>query len=263
MRAAPGWSGIPVAADLRVRIRGTDAPMPGDVAAIVSEIWDRECARRPALFNGRVFCADAIGRHEIVGHWTEYRRVLAQLRRPALFDVLGIRSLAVNGLVACADGLVLGRRHGDAVYFPGHWQAAPAGSVEARSGDEVDLPGQLLAELQEELGLAPADIVAMMPVLAIEHAGSRIVDVGFLLETPLGFPEIERLHDAGGNAEYDALQAVPPATVSEFLEREDPTLMPSARLMLGAWIGAQGAGTTPSGPGAMRHPSPGRPGSPG
>ena len=230
-----------MAAGLRVRVRGSDAPMPADVAAIVSEIWDHERRRRPGLFNGRVFCADAIAHDEIVGHWTEYRRVLAQLRRPALFDALRIRSLAVTGLIDCADGLVLGRRHRDAVYFPGCWQAAPAGSVEARSGDGVDLAEQLLAELREELGMTPSDIVSMRPVSAIGHADSRIVDIGFLLETPLAFSEIERLHAAGGNAEYDALRAIPAAALPEFLATADPTLMPSARLMLGAWIEAQDA----------------------
>ncbi len=233
-----------VAADLRVRIRGADAPLPEDVAALVSDIWDRECAQRPGLFNGCVFCADAIASHEIVGHWTEYRRVLAQLRQPALFDVLGIRSLAVNGLIDCADGLVLGRRQRNAVYFPACWQAAPAGSVEARSGDGVDLVEQVLAELQEELGMTASDIVSTRPVLAIEHPESRIVDIGFLLETPLAYTDIAHRHTACGNAEYEALRAIPAAGLTEFLVRTGPTLMPSARLMLGAWIEAQGSSAT-------------------
>ncbi len=233
---------MPVTADLRVRIRGADAPLPADVAALVSDVWDRECAQRPGLFDGRVFCADAIDAHEIVGHWTDYRRVLAQLRRPTLLDVLRVRSLAVNGLIACADGLVLGRRQRDAVYFPGCWQAAPAGSVEARSDDGVDLAGQLLAELQEELGMAASDIVSMRPVLAIGHPESRIVDIGFLLETPLSFEDVAHRHATGGNDEYDALRAIPAAGLADVLAQGNPTLMPSARLMLEAWIEAQGGG---------------------
>ncbi len=233
---------MPVTADLRVRIRGVNAPLPAAVAALVSDVWDRERARRPGLFDGRVFCADAIDAHEIVGHWTNYRKALAQLRRPALFDVLRVRSLAVNGLIACADGLVLGRRQRDAVYFPGCWQAAPAGSVEARSGDGVDLAGQLLAELQEELGMAASDIVSMQPVLAIGHPESRIVDIGFLLETPLGFGDVAHRHATGGNAEYDALRAIPAAELAEFLAQGNPTLMPSARFMLEAWIEMQDGG---------------------
>ena len=235
MDAAGGWHGIPVAADLRVRTRGTDAPMSEDVAASVASIWENERRRRPALFNGRVFCADTIRHDEIIGHWTEYRRVLAQIRQPSLFEALGIRSLAVNGLIACVDGLVLGRRSADAVYLAGCWQAAPAGSVEAEPGEEPDLDRQVLAELREELGLTRADVTAMRPVLAIEHAATRIVDVGFLLSTHRTFREIERLHRAAGNAEYDALLVVAPGSLREFLARDDPMLTPSARFLLRCW----------------------------
>ena len=235
MDAVGGWRSIPVAADLRVHTHGTDAPMPASVAASVASIWEEERRRRPALFNGRVFCADTIDHDEIVGHWTEYRRVLAQIRRPSLFEALGIRSLAVNGLIACADGLVLGRRSADAVYLAGCWQAAPAGSVEAEPGDEPDLDRQVLAELREELGLIPADVMAMRPVLAIEHAATRIVDVGFLLSTHRTFREIGRLHRTAGNAEYDALRLVAPGSVREFLVRDDPMLAPSARFLLRSW----------------------------
>ncbi len=235
MPADPRWTGVPVAADLRVRVQGADPPLPADLAAIVSGIWMEECRRRPALFNGRVFCADAIGRHEIVGHWTEYRRVLAQIREPALCDALRVRSLAVNGLIGCPDGLLLGRRHQEAVYLSGHWQAAPAGSVEARGDDEPDLAAQLLAELEEELGLRPSDVRAMQPALAIEHADTRIVDVGFLLRTSLRFDEIQRLHAACGNGEYDQLRVIPYARIPLFLMDDEPTLLPSARLLLEAW----------------------------
>ena len=235
MDVVAGWRSIPVAADLRIRTHGADAPMPAWVAASVASIWDEERRRRPALFNGRVFCADTIGHDEIVGHWTEYRRVLAQVRQPSLFEALGIRSLAVNGLITCADGLVLGRRSADAVYLPGYWQAAPAGSVEAEPGDEPDLDRQVLVELREELGLTPADVTAMRPVLAIEHADTRIVDVGFLLETHRTFREIERLHRAAGNTEYDDLLLIAPGSLREFLARDDPMLTPSARFLLQIW----------------------------
>ena len=238
MSAAAGWSSVAIAPDLRIRIEGADAPLPASLAKVVAEIWNQECAQLPSLFNGRVFCADTIGHDEIVGHWTEYRRVLAQIRRPSLFSGLGIRSLAVNGLIECAEGLVLGRRHPHAVYFPGCWQAAPAGTVEARDGDDLDLARQLLAELREEVGLLDIDIVAMRPVIAIEHAATHIVDIGYLLRTSRRFSDIERLWNAAGNDEYDRLQVLAPALLPDFLDRAGPTLMPSARLLLAAWLAA-------------------------
>ena len=238
MSAAAEWSSVAVAADVRVRLEGADAPLPASLARVVSEIWDQECQQRPSLFNGRVFCADTVGHHEIVGHWTEYRRVLAQIRRPSLFRQLGIRSLGVNGLIECAEGLVLGRRHPHAVYFPGCWQAAPAGTVEARNGDDLDLARQLLVELREEIGLQETDIVSMKPVIAIEHAETHIVDIGYLLRTSRPFSDIERLWNARGDDEYDQLQVLAPASLPDFLDPAVPTLMPSARLLLAAWLAA-------------------------
>lgn len=206
--------------------------LPPALEAEVSAIWADERRRRPSLFNGRVFCADWIAPDRIAGHWTEYCRVLAQMRRPALFDSLQIRSLAVNGLLECADGLLLGRRHGDAVYLAGCWQAAPAGTVEARSGHDLDLAHQLLEELREELGLEAGDIVQMRPVAAIEHAETHVVDVGFLLRTPLSFAEVVARHRSGGNGEYDCLQRVGMTEIDHFLQAAGPTLLPSARILM-------------------------------
>ena len=207
--------------------------LPPALEAEVSAIWMDEQSRRPSLFNGRVFCADRIAPDRITGHWTEYRRVLAQMRRPELFDRLRVRSLAVNGLLECTDGLLLGRRHQDAVYLAGCWQAAPAGAVEARrSGHDLDLTRQLLEELREELGLEAGDIVQLRPLAAIEHAGTHVVDVGFLLRTPLSFADVAARHRSGGNAEYDRLQRVALAEIDRFLQAAGPTLLPSARILM-------------------------------
>ena len=210
--------------------------LPPDLEQEVASIWATERALRPDLFNGRVFCADRIAPDRIAGHWTEYRRVLAQMRRPALFDRFGIRALAVNGLIECLDGLVLGRRQPGAVYLPGFWQAPPAGNVEMRNGvTTIDLASQLLAELHEELGLQPAEAQDIRAVAAIEHAGTHVVDVGFLLRTPLSFTEMEARRVLAGNGEYDALRVVAPDDVPRFLAEVEELLLPSARILMRCW----------------------------
>ncbi len=214
------------------------AELPPDLDARINALWAAECAGRPGLFNGRVFCADTIAPDRIDGHWTEYRRVLAQMRHPDLFDRLQIRALAVNGLIECRDGLVLGRRHSGAMYLPGFWQSPPAGNVEARNGlDTIDLTSQLLAELDEELGLQPAEVEDVRAVVAIEHAGTHVVDVGFLLRTTLSFATIEARRVHAGNDEYDALRVVTPDAVARLLSEGEPMLLPSARILMGFWNG--------------------------
>ncbi len=216
------------------------AELPPDLEARVASLWSAERARRPSLFNGRVFCADRIAPDRIEGHWTEYRRVLAQMRHPDLFDRLRIRGLAVNGLIECADGLVLGRRQADAVYLPGFWQSPPAGAVETRVGLVAeDLTTQLLAELDEELGLQPAEVEDVRAVVAIDHADSHIVDVGFLLRTTLSFASIEARRSVAGNDEYDALRVVAPDDVARVSSGDEPMLLPSARILMRCWSGTR------------------------
>lgn len=157
-----------------------------------------------------MFSADTVNLGRIEGHWTEYRRVLAQIRVHDLFAALRIRLLAVNRLLQCADGLVLGRREPGSVFQPGVWQGPSAGSVERRvgptlpdQGGAVDLAGQILAGCQEELGLGAADVLVQPPLVAVEHGGSHIVDIGLLLRTRLAFAQIQAAWIAAATGEYD------------------------------------------------------------
>lgn len=234
MTPDPGWTAMVLRPDVAVVVAGVMPELPDSLAAEVDAIWNAEQRRHPSLFNGRVFCADDVAANRITGHWTEYRRLLAQVRQPLLFH-RPLRALAVNGLLECPDGLVFGRRSATALHLPGCWQAAPAGSVEARQGDDVDLADQLYAELVEELGLGAGDIDFARPVVAMEHAGTHIVDVGFLLRTPLSFATIETLHREAGNREYEALVVVGPDAIDRFVSTTGKTLVESARILIECW----------------------------
>ncbi|MDV3182418.1 MAG: hypothetical protein Q8869_00905, partial [Candidatus Phytoplasma australasiaticum] len=178
-----GWQAVMLESSVTVRIEPPPPPPAGAVIRTIEAVWEAERAMRPRLFNGRIFTADRIEPGAVTGHWTEYKRQLAQIRRPELRDILALRPLAVNGLLCCPEGAVLGRRSAGAVYLAGDWQATPAGSIEDRGDDQVDLLDQIGAELHEELGLDAEAISSVEPVAAVEHAGSRIVDLCFLLWT--------------------------------------------------------------------------------
>jgi hypothetical protein len=187
------------------------------------------------MFNGLVFSADAITPRLVTGHLTEYRRSVAQMERPELFAELGVRSLAVCGVLRCAGGVVVGRRHRAASYQAGMWQLAPAGSVDAGAVAEdgtIDLRRQLLGELGEELGL-PADAVGEpRPLCIVEHPGSHVSDLGMALVTKLSADAVLSAHRAGGNAEYEQLVVVPEARLSAFLVETGEALVPPAREFL-------------------------------
>ena len=101
-----------LAATVTVRATRDMEALPPDLDRHVETLW-QSAARRVAaggagrLFNGRVFSAEVIARTEILGHFTEYRRLVAQMEEHALFADLRIRSLSVCGVLRCPDGVAI------------------------------------------------------------------------------------------------------------------------------------------------------------
>ena len=217
-------------------------PAIRDRAALdeVDRLWSEALRAHPAMFNGRVFSADRVSSDRVVGHWTDYKLGYAQIRRPELFAMLGVRPVAVCGVVRCRDGIVFGRRSASAVYQAGQWQCPPAGSIERRAGDgeRVDLTAQLLAELEEELGLTADDVRSVRPLSAVEHPGSHVVDLGLAIETTRSGDEIVRSRrTAQGRAEYDGIVVVPPDRLDAQLGEWADGLVPPARSFLAVLLG--------------------------
>lgn len=229
-----------ITATLAIRVTGTMPPLSQALEREVEHLWQAARVRMAVggagrLFNGQAFNAARISPGEVAGHLTEYRRVVAQMERPALFESLQIRSLAVNGVLRCADGVAFGRRHRDAVYQPGLWQMPPAGSIDASGVDQdgrVDWCGQLLTELREEVGLDVNDVAVGEPICIVEHAGSHVLDLGVALRTALNKTQVLAAHRASGNTEYEPMRIVPEADLADFAADAGATLVPSALVFL-------------------------------
>jgi hypothetical protein len=182
-----------------------------------------------------VFSADTITRDRVAGHLTEFRRIVAQIECPGLFAILGVRPLAVCGVLRCAGGVVVGRRHRGAIYQAGMWQLPPAGSVDADAvGADglVDLRGQLFGELREELGLSAEDVGEPRSLCIVEHPGSHVSDLGMVLSTGLDAGAVLAAQRVRGNAEYQELVVVPEARLADFVAEVGETLVPPAREFL-------------------------------
>ena len=231
--------------DVVVRVVRDMPPLSAELDRQIEDIWRKASERVEAggagrLFNGRVFSVDAITRTStrlttITGHMSEYRRLVAQSEDHALFSLIGVRSLAVCGVLRCRDGVVIGRRPAAAIYQPGMWQLTPAGSVDngALAPDgTMDLCRQILTELREEVGI-PANLASEpQTICVVEHPGSHVCDLGMAITTSLDAAGVHLAHEASGNEEYDPLVVVPDHELQGFVDLAGPALVPPAREFL-------------------------------
>ena len=184
--------------------------LPPDLDTRISNLWAAVSAEH-ALFNGRVFSVDEVTPDRIAGHWSEYRRIVAQMQDATLRSAVNVRNLAVCGVLVGPDGVLLGRRIATALYQPGMWQLPPAGSVDGGAAipGGADLHRALMLELQEELGLGPEAVQGFHPLCLIEHPDSGVCDLGIALSTHLTHADLLAAHKARGNDEYDTLISAP------------------------------------------------------
>jgi hypothetical protein len=117
-----------VAADVAVRVVRQMPDLPPALDDKVERLCRRRvCGLREAgqgAVQRRVFSVDGFAADLVRGHLTEFRRVVAQMEQPARFTELGVRPLAVCGVLRCPDGVVMRRRHRGAVDRRG-WQLRP------------------------------------------------------------------------------------------------------------------------------------------
>jgi len=203
----------------------------------IESLWQAEQQRRgKAMFNGRILSATIIGANQIVGHFVEYRRLIAQQLRPELFEVLRVQAVAVSGLLYCQDGVVFGRRAGNTTQEAGQYELVPSGGIDESQLQEagrVDFRAQLFAELLEETGIGEHHVSTVEPFCLVEDHESHGFDIGFTLSTPMLSAEaIYRMHRETGSKEYDELIVVPSKELPGFVEQMGTQLVAVSSTLL-------------------------------
>ncbi len=233
---APGFTVHEIDPALEITVARAAPRLVPALEAEIERLWQSAQERLSgALFNGRVFSADVIAARHIEGHFTEFRRIVAQMARPELFADLGLRPLAVNGIVRLADGILLGLRSPRTAYQAGMWQLPPAGSIDPGAADRngrIDLAAQLLKELAEETGIVASPSAVGSPLCIVEHPASHVLDIGIPLSLSLGSEAALACHEKSGNGEYDPLHVIPAAELAARLSVLGSAVVPSARIFL-------------------------------
>jgi len=226
----------PIDGPVVVRVEPRSARPSRATLARVDAIWDEETQRRArAPFNGRVFSLDRLEGTTLHGNFVDYKWLLAQLRDAALFDELRVRSLAVSGLLETPGGLVFGLRGESLAQDSRQWELVPSGAVEAEliEADPASACArQILAELEEEVGLAPDQVSAPRPFALVEDPESHVVDLGMHLETRLSDAELGRHFGARRNVEYEKLEIVPVAALEDFVTTHAGDLVTVSRVLV-------------------------------
>lgn len=222
--------------NVEVIAQGEAPPLPASLEAEVSAIWEKEKAQRPdGLFDGLIFSVAEISRERISGHFVPYRRLIAQRAKHALVAALGVRPLAVSGLLVSADGVAFGRRAETLTDDAGRWELVPSGGIDldcVEASGNVDLRRQILAELAEEVGLDANDVAVSAPFMAIEDGDSLGVDIGIALTTTLSGDNVCARHGRRGSPEYSELAIVAESEIARFVAAHEGALVGVSRALL-------------------------------
>jgi len=219
----PPASGAAIVGDL--------APAPA-IKSEIDALWEAATRQSPDLFDGPVLSVISLSANRLQLARASYRHVVAARSSPRIKELLGLRPLAVSGILTCPQGLVLGRRGHAVSTGAGLWELAPSGGMEYEAGDaKPDFTTQILKELREEIGLAPDLVRVGQPVGMVEVTQSACIDMVIPLATDLSADEILAAHRTLGSAEYGELRIVPAAELHGW-----PGLVPESGAIIENWI---------------------------
>ena len=217
-------------AGLAVAVADALPPLPPALEARVEGHWRDRLAQGARLFNGPLLSLAGREGGRLVARRTEYRRLVAQLAEPGLAAALGIRPLAVSGILAIRGGLVLGRRHRALLQDGGLWELVPAGGIEpGPPGALIDPVGEARRELAEEVGLDPSAVASETVAIAEDLAGG-VVDIVVALRCGIDGAALGRAFRGRGTREYTEIAVVPPEGLAR--AAGDPAVAPLARRLL-------------------------------
>ena len=203
---------LPFPQDRTVRENGALPHLEAGDVAEIDRIWAVQSARSDKnLFNGSVFDVTRVGEDAIEGCFSEYKLLVARRHSKDLRRRIPFLSLGVSGFLECADGIVIGRRSLDTGQDCGSWELVPSGGVDDTCRDGwggLDLAAMIAGELEEEAGVAAAQVERMTPMFLLADSENDVLEAVFRIETRLTADEILAAHVGKASAEYSELRVI-------------------------------------------------------
>jgi hypothetical protein len=154
----------------------------------MNERWEQLAAANPRLFNGRILAFLRRDGDRIHARVESYQRMATQPLDEHAMTQLGVTGVLTAPGPTGTRAVLLGRRSASTHVYPGRWELAPSGGVDAppppvRRLTIADLRRQLGRELAEETGIDPAGL-HMTPAALCHDPGAPSMDVVFRVELP-------------------------------------------------------------------------------
>ena len=227
---------IDLSPSLNVIDTGESLKISPTVQKTIDSIWDREKEKRgDELFNGRLFNVTEVSRETITGFYIDYAVSVAQYHEPSLFDALSVRPLSVSGLVTLQQGTVFGLRNENLTTDAGLWELAPSGGVDdsVRLDDgTIDIGGQFLNELGEELNI-PADAAEQIaPIALLEDSQTHVCDIVVEARLSIGAEMLFPLFNECGREEYVSIDVIPEYGIKGFVQLMKESMTPASMQIL-------------------------------
>lgn len=230
----------PINGDIMVTIdRQDQQSLDRKTERIIDQIWSEEqlspAGREGGLFNGRIFRLNQFTADTMVGYFAHYKELVAQIRQPELFSSLSLTPLGVCGYLTCQGRLLLGKRGNQVTHYPGWWELAPSGGVDAdfvKPDNTIDIIAQFGQEFEEEIGLPVDTLTDLRQQALILDLHTGVYDLCITGQCNSNVEQLIANSRQNGSNEYSELALVELGNLNQWLAAHKGAVLPPSEALI-------------------------------
>lgn len=196
---------------------------------LINTIWDKEQQRREKkLHEGLILSAISYDTHGLYGQFVPYRYYLAQICDPSLKTDLKIVPVSINGMTYVGENLIVAKRACWVTQHPKKYELAPSGGVHPPPPNlhRVDIKGQLLEELIEEIGIVHNEVKSIKYFSLIRDRKEDLIEI--CAEIRLKSPTVT----LASSSEYPQIMTIPCQELEAFIKNHHEEFVPLSLTLL-------------------------------